>query len=185
MNTIKGAIINFRKTRLFLLTTLALLAVFFFLGCYGEFPITRIVHDFNGEVTDVRLVHTIIFWIFLIIPVYSIAMLADAIIFNLIEFWTGETINTVEVIKDDGSRIVLAPSENQQEAILTISDPKGNVQLIRFVKRDQFTCDVLDENSEIIGTAHVKINGDILLTDSNGRVIQRIKLSDYKKIQDI
>ena len=58
-------------------------------GCYGKFFLTRTLYKWNGEVTDNRFVHTIVFWAFVIIPVYELLALGDAIIFNVIEFWTG------------------------------------------------------------------------------------------------
>ncbi|NUP89532.1 MAG: DUF3332 family protein [Candidatus Sumerlaeia bacterium] len=76
------------------LTTLLLVTVLVFaMGCYGSFPLTHAVYNFNGEVTDNSIGQQLVFWVFIILPVYGIAQLGDAIIFNLIEFWTGETLD--------------------------------------------------------------------------------------------
>jgi hypothetical protein len=82
-----------RFKRLYRLAAMALLVALAPMagGCYGAFPLTHKVYEVNGEITDEKLVHTLVMWAFLIIPVYSVATFVDAIVFNLIEFWTGET----------------------------------------------------------------------------------------------
>ncbi len=39
-------------------------------GCYGGFPLTKTIYEFNGKVTDNKYVHTAVFWAFLVFPVY-------------------------------------------------------------------------------------------------------------------
>ena len=57
-------------------------------GCFGNFALTRKVYGFNKDISDVKLVQTLVFWVMCIIPVYSISGLIDVAILNLIEFWT-------------------------------------------------------------------------------------------------
>ncbi len=59
-------------------------------GCYGPFHLTRRVWKFNGEVSDNKWVVELVYLVCTAIPVYGIATLADAVIFNSVEFWTGE-----------------------------------------------------------------------------------------------
>lgn len=61
-------------------------------GCYGTFTLTKKLHGWNGTVTDNKFVNTLIFWALIIVPVYELITLGDAIIFNVIEFWTGSNI---------------------------------------------------------------------------------------------
>lgn len=58
-------------------------------GCYGGFKATKAVHEFNREVHPNEWVQEIVFLGLVIIPVYGIATLVDAIILNSVEFWTG------------------------------------------------------------------------------------------------
>jgi hypothetical protein len=58
-------------------------------GCYGQFALTKKIHAWNGTITDNKFVHSLVFWAFVIVPVYEVAGLADAIVFNLVEFWSG------------------------------------------------------------------------------------------------
>jgi hypothetical protein len=69
--------------------TVALLAFSFTLtGCFGKFALTRKVYNFNAEIGD-KFLRSIVLWVFIVLPVYSIAAFIDFIAFNLIEFWTG------------------------------------------------------------------------------------------------
>jgi hypothetical protein len=58
-------------------------------GCYGNFALTRKLYEWNGQVGD-KFMNNIVFWVFNIIPVYGAVNFADAVVFNLIEFWTDE-----------------------------------------------------------------------------------------------
>lgn len=59
-------------------------------GCFGSFRVLKSVHKFNKEVNEEKFVQELVFLVLVIIPVYSVATLADAIVVNSIEFWTGE-----------------------------------------------------------------------------------------------
>jgi len=59
-------------------------------GCYGPFHLTKSVHEWNGEVSEEKWVQEGIFLAFLILPVYGITTLVDALVLNSIEFWRAE-----------------------------------------------------------------------------------------------
>lgn len=78
---------RFRRTILLaMLTSTVAVAI---PGCYGSFNLVRSVHRFNGEVSSEKWVDELFFLVLIIIPVYPLASLGDAIIFNSIEFWSG------------------------------------------------------------------------------------------------
>jgi hypothetical protein len=58
-------------------------------GCYGSFALTGKLHNWVGNLGN-KFVSTLVFWVTAsILPVYYITLVADFLIFNLIEFWTG------------------------------------------------------------------------------------------------
>jgi len=57
-------------------------------GCYGKFALTRKIYQVNGQVED-KFLRSGLTWVFLIFPVYEICGLADFIVFNTIQFWSG------------------------------------------------------------------------------------------------
>jgi hypothetical protein len=58
-------------------------------GCFGRFQLTRKVYDINQSI-DEKYVRSAATWIFVIVQVYTVAALIDLIVFNVMEFWTGE-----------------------------------------------------------------------------------------------
>lgn len=58
-------------------------------GCYGPFRLTSKLHNWNGQVSQKKIVNELVFLGMCIIPAYEICVLGDALIFNSIEWWGG------------------------------------------------------------------------------------------------
>lgn len=71
-----------------LVGVLALFIAITGMNCYGGFMATRKIYNWNGTLGN-KWVKTIVMWALVIIPVYPIASLADIVILNTLEFWTG------------------------------------------------------------------------------------------------
>ena len=67
-----------------------LIVSFLSTGCLGRFAAFNNLSAWNQKVTDNKWLNELIFLGLNIIPVYGIAWLGDAIIFNSIEFWGGK-----------------------------------------------------------------------------------------------
>ena len=99
------------------------------LSCYGRFPLTHAVYNMNGDAgaslgenrTQHKIVQSVVFWVLWIIPVYEVAIFADAVVLNLIEFWTGDTVDIGSVQESNGTRVALQPSADGREAVLTVT----------------------------------------------------------------
>ena len=59
-------------------------------SCLGPNNAFRSVHNWNAEVSDQDAVNEIIFIAMVIVPVYGVALLGDYLIFNTIEYWSGD-----------------------------------------------------------------------------------------------
>lgn len=58
-------------------------------ACFGSFALTRKVYNFNRSVSNDKWVRSLMFLVLVIVPVYGIAELIDALFGNAIEFWGG------------------------------------------------------------------------------------------------
>lgn len=58
-------------------------------GCMGKFLLTTKVYKWNKTVSHERWVNEGVFVALLVVPVYNLTLLADGIIFNSVEWWTG------------------------------------------------------------------------------------------------
>lgn len=89
-----------------------LLAASLLSGCMGKFALTGKIYAWNKKASPERWVNEGIFVAFLIVPVYNLALLADGIIFNSIQWWTGQNpiVQAGEqqrVIAADGSEALM------------------------------------------------------------------------------
>ena len=58
-------------------------------SCIGSFALTNKVLDWNKSIGN-KFVNEVVFFAFWILPVYEITALADALVLNSIEFWSGD-----------------------------------------------------------------------------------------------
>ena len=58
-------------------------------SCIGSFKLSNKVLSWNQSISSSKFVNEVVFFCFLVVPVYEITMLADALVLNSIEFWGG------------------------------------------------------------------------------------------------
>ena len=75
-----------KKKSLTVLVVTALASSMLFSSCIGSFGLFNRLLDWNKNI-DNKFVNELVFVVFL--PVYSVAMLADGLVLNSIEFWSG------------------------------------------------------------------------------------------------
>lgn len=141
-------------------------------GCYGSFPLTKAVYKFNSNAIPNKLGQEILFLVFIILPVYSIAMFGDAVVCNLIEFWTGETVQVSQTTLEDGTRLTLTPGTSPKEAILTVDRPDGTTRVVRFVRTADRRTTVYENGTEPVGYVVVEADGSIDFQNVKGRTMQ-------------
>ncbi|MCK9268809.1 MAG: DUF3332 domain-containing protein [Bacteroidales bacterium] len=87
-------------------------------SCIGSFQLTRNLYSWNMDI-DGRWGSELVFLAMIIIPVYTVTLLADGVVLNAIEFWTGNNplaMNAVEkqtrIVKKDGDSYRLTAEKN-------------------------------------------------------------------------
>jgi hypothetical protein len=81
-------------------------------ACFGSFALTSKLYNWNASHDDKWVRQGAFLVTGVLLPVYGIAALADAVLFNSIEFWTGENpVHTASA--DDGRRIASATVEGE------------------------------------------------------------------------
>ena len=95
-------------------------------GCFGKFQLTRKLYDINQSI-DEKYVRSAATWIF-IIP-YAVTGLLDFVIFNVIEFWTGEnpaaSAPVTKVYAHGSGRTVLTLSRDGSSTVAVIERYEG------------------------------------------------------------
>jgi hypothetical protein len=93
-------------------------------GCFGSFELVKKIYNFNDNITDSDFVNTLVFYVFTILPVYSIGVFIDVVILNLIEFWTGS--NPIAMVEGEvEEQIVMYKGESYK---MTASKNKFHVE---------------------------------------------------------
>ena len=141
-----------------------------FTSCLGKFALTGKLVSWNKEVTGNKFVNQVIFWAFNIVPVYGVAVLADAIVLNLIEFWSGD--NPVAVgettIQGEKGEYVVKTTEDGYE----ITDQNGQVTTL--VNENDTWSYSVNGGEE---TKLIQINGDQATVFLSNGTEQQVELS--------
>ena len=97
-------------------SALMIAAAFMLSSCIGSFQLTNKVKDWNESLGD-KFINEVVFLAFHIVPVYQICMFADGVVFNSVEFWTGERL-----VADAGERQMIRNSFGKDVEIKTLKD---------------------------------------------------------------
>jgi hypothetical protein len=142
-----------------------LLASVLLAACFGPFRATRGVWKFNDDISSNKFVDELVFLAMVIIPVYELASLGDAIIFNSIEFWTGTNPfaggeASVATPPGDGATVAV---ERGDDGALTLR--RGDVT-VRIVA-DEDGLRAFDAAGNVVATAH-RVDGALVIADRDG-----------------
>ena len=101
-------------------------------SCYGPFRLTTRLHTWNGQVGD-KFVNALVFFAFVVVPVYGVTTFADAVVFNTIEFWGGQNPVAMkegevreQLIEKNGQSMKLVASHNKCEIVILSGENKGH-----------------------------------------------------------
>jgi len=88
-----------KKRFLTLATVITLSGSLLFSSCIGSFGLFNKLLAWNQTI-DNKFVNELVFFAFWIVPVYEVAVLADLLVLNSIEFWKGENPVAAGIVKE-------------------------------------------------------------------------------------
>ncbi|HMM02425.1 MAG: DUF3332 domain-containing protein [Dysgonomonas sp.] len=86
------------KKRFFSVAAITLAGTLLFSSCIGSFNLSKKVLAWNQTI-DNKFVNEVVFVALWIVPVYEVCMLADILVINSIEFWSGENPVEAGIVK--------------------------------------------------------------------------------------
>ncbi len=104
-----------KKLNLKMAATVMICGAFLFTSCIGSFGLHSKLVNWNQSIGN-KFVNELVFLAFNIIPVYGVCYLADALVINSIEFWSGSnpmaSIGDVKKVKGENGNYLVETLEN-------------------------------------------------------------------------
>lgn len=139
-------------------------------SCIGNFALTHRVLNWNKQVGP-KFVNELVFFAFWIVPVYEVTAIADLLVINSIEFWSGN--NPMEAysrtVETEHGKYIINGDENGY----TVLCPQGETIRLDFERENQ-TWSVRDSQGQqhpfmtMIDDSHVKMitpEGDMRMVE--------------------
>ena len=145
-----------KKFNLKLAATVMVCGAFLFSSCIGSFGLHSKLLSWNESIGN-KFVNELVYLAFNIIPVYGICYLADALVINSIEFWSGSnpmaSIGEVKKVKGENGNYLVETLENGYS--ITKEGETASMELI--YDKDLNTWNVVADG---VSTELLQINND-------------------------
>lgn len=112
-----------KKSHFSLAIAIALACTLTFSSCIGSFALTNKVLNWNKQIGS-KFVNELVFVAFWILPVYEITGIADVLVINSIEFWSGSnpvSANNTKIIDGKDAKY-LVKQDSKGYTITNLSD---------------------------------------------------------------
>jgi len=147
-------------------------------GCYGNFQATKAIYKWNGEVSDEKVVRSVVMWGLLILPVYYIGGLADVFVLNPLEYWKGAKIELGSGTDAKSTTVALEPSANGRETVMTVSRDGAVLAKSTLVRTSDSEFEVRDTEGRLAGKMLRAPDGSLRLTDASGLTLRTITATE-------
>lgn len=159
------------------------LAAFVTTGCTGSFNLTKKVNNFHRSQQPDKWKDELCFLVVALLPIYGLATFADAIVFNSVEFWTGENpvvLNQgdekIKTVKKGNDTILLSYNTKTDEvAIVPQQNKMQNLNLARF---QDGSVAVKDSQGDLLYISKKNPNGDISVFDKDDKLVKNFSAEE-------
>ncbi len=136
-----------------------------FTSCIGSFKLWNNLKDWNQGVSN-KFVNELLFIALHIVPVYEIAYLADVLVLNSIEFWSGSNpvaSNETKEIKGESGEYLVQANENGYT--ITNKEDSQSMDLVYNAETKTWNAVTATENIELV---RMNENGTVSINMQNG-----------------
>ena len=166
-----------KKSHFSLAIAIALACTLTFSSCIGSFALTNKVLNWNKQIGS-KFVNELVFVAFWILPVYEITGIADVLVINSIEFWSGSnplaSIGEVKKVEGENGTYLVETLKNgysitkegeESEALTLVYDESNRTWN---VEADGVSSQLLKMNND--GTADLALaNGETMTVALNAQ----------------
>ncbi|MBZ0167068.1 MAG: DUF3332 domain-containing protein [Candidatus Omnitrophica bacterium] len=166
---------------------LLVLSVTTSIGCTGSFNLTRKVYDTHRSQSD-KWADELVFLVVSFLPIYGIATFCDAIVFNSIEFWTGE--NPVaynpngpkKFVSKDGDTLILAYNQDTDQITMTSTMANGTSETI-VLERTEAAVIAKDVNGNVLYSSIKNDNGGLTVYNDQIQMVKNISAGQFEDLK--
>ncbi len=130
---------------------------FMFSSCIGSFALHNRLLTWNQGIGN-KFVNELVFLAFNIVPVYPVCYLADALVINSIEFWSGSnpmaSIGDVKRVQGENGNYLVTTLENGYSIV---KEGDENIQMALIYDAESSTWNVVADG---VSTQLLKMNND-------------------------
>lgn len=145
-------------------------------GCFGTFKLTQNLWHFNDGVSPNKFVKWLVFLGLAIVPVYDIAVLADVLVLNSIEFWSGKNPISQNEVRED-TRVVEGKTVHTvlsaDRMLIEVSEPGAAAPRVVEIRYGESGATARDGDGALLGTATAAADGSVRVTDAFGQEVGR------------
>ena len=158
--------------RTFLVASSALMAS----GCFGSFGATVALYDWNKDVSDNKWLRWLVFLVLIIVPVYELFALADVLVLNTIEFFSGKNpISGSHAQLGDGRSVHMTATDDPNLVKHEIRKD-GEVERTLYVRKlGDRELELLDERMRPAGRVRRLPAGGVEVLDGQGRIVHTLR----------
>ncbi len=152
----------------FKLTAMLLVATLLLSSCIGSFRLTNNIKDWNEGVSSSKFVNELVFVALHIVPAYPLAIFADALVLNSIEFWSGKSAlaeagKTTTIENEQGQQVQVTSTEQGY----TLSNGEQDLNLVYDEKERTWSAQCDNETINLIqlnddNTANLYIGEEVV-----------------------
>ncbi|HVZ36708.1 MAG TPA: DUF3332 domain-containing protein [Polyangiaceae bacterium] len=138
-------------------------------GCFGSFGATRGLWEWNDELGN-KWVKWLVFLGLSIIPVYELFVLADTLVLNSVEFWTGS--NPVRKASDGRTLTRVATADPDLLRIELRRDEQ--LEQVFYFRRNAHGVFVFDHTGRIASIVTERSDGSVELHAADGQLLAQL-----------
>lgn len=161
-------------------------------GCFGSFNLTRKLYQWNDQISQDKWIKELIFIVLVWVPVYGLAGLGDAVLFNTIEFWSGENpiemtadgrgVQTRRVVREDAEAVLKHILHPEKETLVIDQFQEGKPAAgLRITRRGDVAV-ATDTEGRTLFTAQMLPDGSLMVSDATGAPIAVYSDRDFDRL---
>ena len=140
-------------------------------GCFGSFGASRALWGWNDGMHDSKWIKWLVFFGLCIIPVYELFVIADALVINSVEFWTGK--NPVKSAAD-GRTITRVATADPNTLQLEVRRA-GRLEYVVFCQhRSDGTLQLLDAEGRPLTVVEEQADGSVEVRGGDRGLLARL-----------